>query len=80
MPFPFAARLVSFSVSLQLKLGWLSEAEEINNQVERLKSPAPEAGATLLKSPADQHIAQGGAAARIDEWVHGGRTWSLKGL
>lgn len=54
LPFHTASHLLPVSVSLSDSLqpwrGWLSEAEEINNQVERLKSPAQEAGATLLRA------------------------------
>ncbi|KAI4830273.1 hypothetical protein KUCAC02_001917 [Chaenocephalus aceratus] len=54
-------------------LGWLSGAEEIDKQVERLKSPAaPEAGVTLLRARADQYTAHGRAAGWMDEWA--GRT------
>lgn len=41
---------LSLSLSLLPRLGWLSGAEEIDKQVERLKSPAQEADVTLLRA------------------------------
>lgn len=47
---PELTSLSTSRLSLSLSPSWLSGAEEINKQVERLKSPAPEADVSLLRA------------------------------
>lgn len=61
----------AFSLSLSLSLaglGRLSGAEEINKQVERLKSPALEADVTLLRAEQTDTSLR---AEQLDGWMSG---------